>query len=122
YLGYDMVRFMEELPDSNPDPLGFPDAMLMRPSVLAVFDTLKDELYLTAPVYVREGVSASQAWEDAQSRIDDATARLGRTLDYATKLPDLGGIAITSNTSAAAYEEMVERAKEYIRAGDIFQV
>src|SRR5690606_1771384 len=55
-------------------------------------------------------------------RIDDATGRLGRTLDYATKLPDLAGIAITSNTSAAGYEAMVERAKEYIRAGDIFQV
>ncbi|HHY49123.1 MAG TPA: anthranilate synthase component I [Alphaproteobacteria bacterium] len=122
YLGYDMVRFMEELPDRNPDPLGFPDAILMRPSVLAVFDTLKDELYLTAPVYVRDGVSARQAWEDAQARIDDATARLGRTLDYATKLPDPGGIAITSNTSADEYQAMVERAKEYIRAGDIFQV
>ena len=50
YLGYEMVRLMEVLPDENPDPLGFPDAILMRPSVLAIFDTLKDELYLTAPV------------------------------------------------------------------------
>src|SRR5690606_3701499 len=122
YLGYDMVRFMEVLPDTNPDPLGFPDSILMRPSMLAVFDTLKDELYLTAPVYVREGVTAKQAWEAAQSRIDDATARLGRTLSYATELPDLSGIAVTSNTSPAEYAAMVDRAKEYIRAGDIFQV
>jgi anthranilate synthase component I len=122
YLGYEMVRLMEVLPDANPDPLGFPEAILMRPSVLAVFDTLKDELYLTAPVYVREGVSARQAWEGAQSRIDDATARLGRTLSYATEIPDLGGIAIESNTTPAEYTGMVERAKEYIGAGDIFQV
>jgi anthranilate synthase component 1 len=122
YLGYEMVRLMEVLPDNNPDPLGFPDAILMRPSVLAVFDTLKDELYLTAPVYVRAGVSAKQAWENAQSRIDDATARLGRTLSYETELPDLGSIAITSNTSVEEYAGMVEQAKEYIRAGDIFQV
>src|SRR5690606_37483026 len=122
YLGYDMVRFMEVLPDTNPDPLGFPDSILMRPSMLAVFDTLKDELYLTAPVYVREGVTAKQAWEAAQSRIDDATARLGRTLSYATEVPDLGGIAIKSNTTPAEYADMVESAKEYIRAGDIFQV
>ena len=122
YLGYEMVRQMEVLPDNNPDPLGFPDSILMRPTVLAVFDTLKDELYLTAPVYVREGVSARQAWEGAQARIDEATGRLGRTLNYATEVPDLNGIAVTSNTSVEEYAAMVDRAKEYIRAGDIFQV
>ena len=113
---------MEVLPDSNPDTLGLPDAILMRPTVLAVFDTLKDELYLTAPVYVRAGVTARQAWEGAQGRIDDATARLGRTLPYTADLPDIQNIAVTSNTSKAEYAGMVERAKEYIRAGDIFQV
>jgi anthranilate synthase component 1 len=122
YLGYEMVRLMEVLPEANPDPLGFPDAILMRPSVLAVFDTLKDELYLTAPVYLRDGVSARQAWEGAQARIDDATGRLARTLSYATELPDMSGVAISSNTSVAEYAAMVDRAKEYIRAGDIFQV
>ncbi|MBN9304331.1 MAG: anthranilate synthase component I [Devosia sp. 67-54] len=122
YLGYDMVRLMEVLPDSNTETLGLPDAILMRPSVLAIFDTLKDELYLTAPVYRRAGITARQAWESAHSRIDDATARLSRTLPYATGLPDLGGIAITSNTSKEQYAAMVAAAKEYIRAGDIFQV
>ena len=68
YLGYDMVRYMEVLPNSNPDHLQTPEAVLMRPSLLAIFDTLKDELYLTAPVYVRAGVSARQAHEAARSR------------------------------------------------------
>jgi anthranilate synthase component I len=122
YLGYDMVRFMEKLPDTKPDTMTLPDAILMRPSVLAIFDTLKDELYLTAPVYVRDGVTARQAWEGALGRIDDATARLARTLPHAGPLPDIEGIAVTSNTSKAEYAVMVERAKEYIRAGDIFQV
>ena len=122
YLGYDMVRLMEVLPDSNTESLGLPDAILMRPSVLAIFDTLKDELYLTAPVYLRAGISAKQAWESAHSRIDEATARLSRTLPYASGLPDLGGIAVTSNTSKEEYAGMVAAAKEYIRAGDIFQV
>ena len=122
YLGYDMVRLMEVLPDSNTQTLGLPDAILMRPSVLAIFDTLKDELYLTAPVYLRAGISAKLAWESAHSRIDEATARLSRTLPYATGLPDLGGIAVTSNTSKEEYAGMVAAAKEYIRAGDIFQV
>src|SRR5688500_1527018 len=122
YLGYEMVRLMEVLPDTNPDPLGFPDAILMRPSVLAVFDTLKDELYLTAPVYIRDGVTARQAWEAAQGRIDDATARLGRTLPYVGELPDFEKIDVKSNTTVAEYAGMVAKAKEYIKAGDIFQV
>lgn len=122
YLGYDMVRQMEVLPDRHEDELGFPESVLMRPTVLAVFDTVKDELYLTAPIYVREGVTARQAWEAAEARIDDAVARLGRTLPYATTPPRLDKIAVTSNTSPAEYAQMVEKAKDYIRAGDIFQV
>jgi anthranilate synthase component 1 len=94
----------------------------MRPSVLAIFDTLKDELYVTAPVYVRPGTNAKQAWEGAQARIDETIGRLGRTLPYAAPLADMDGIAVTSNTSKAEYAAMVDRAKEYIRAGDIFQV
>lgn len=122
YLGYEMVRLMEELPDRADAGLGLPDAVLMRPTVLAIFDTLKDELYLTAPVYVRPEVSARQAWEGAQSRIDEAVGRLSRTLPYHQAPPDLSSIEVTSNTSVAEYRQMVERAKDYIRAGDIFQV
>jgi anthranilate synthase component I len=122
YLGYEMVRYMEVLPDSNPDHLQTPEAVLMRPSLLAIFDTLKDELYLTAPVYVRPGVSARQAYEAAESRIDDAIGRLGRAMPTTPALPDLESIAVTSNTSKDEYFEMVARAKDYITAGDIFQV
>ncbi|HEY0033460.1 MAG TPA: chorismate-binding protein, partial [Devosia sp.] len=122
YLGYDMVRHMEVLPDSNPNELGNPDAILMRPSLLAVFDTLKDELYLTAPVYVREGVTARQAYETSQGRIDDAIGRLSRATPTAPALADLATIEVTSNTSRDEYFAMVARAKEYITAGDIFQV
>ncbi|UJW86197.1 anthranilate synthase component I [Devosia sp. SL43] len=122
YLGYEMVRYMEVLPDSNPDHLQTPEAVLMRPSLLAIFDTLKDELYLTAPVYVRDGVSAKQAYEAAEARIDDAIGRLGRAMPTTPALPDLESIAVTSNTSKDQYFAMVARAKDYITAGDIFQV
>jgi len=122
YLGYEMVRYMEVLPDSNPDDLQLPEATLMRPSLLAIFDTLKDELYLTAPVYPREGVTARQAFEAAEGRIDDATGRLARALPYTSDLADITKLEVKSNTSAAEYDEMVARAKEYIKAGDIFQV
>jgi anthranilate synthase component 1 len=122
YLGYEMVRYMEVLPDTNPDHLALPEAILTRPSLLAIFDTLKDELYLTAPVYPREGVSARQAHAAAQDRIDDANARLSRALPYGVDVPDLEKIEVRSNTSTDEYASMVARAKDYIRAGDIFQV
>lgn len=122
YLGYDMVRHMEVLPDDNPDDMELPDAILMRPGLMAVFDTLKDEVYLTAPAYVRAGVTAKQAWESAQSRIEDANARVERPLDYSGGVPDIDNIEVSSNTSPEKYMAMVERAKEYIAAGDVFQV
>jgi anthranilate synthase component 1 len=122
YLGYEMVRYMEVLPDTNPDDLQTPEAILMRPSLLAIFDTLKDELYLTAPVYVVSGVSARQAYEAAEARVDDAIARLGRAMPTTPALADLESIEVTSNTSRADYFAMVAKAKEYITAGDIFQV
>lgn len=122
YLGYDMVRFMEDLPDNNPDTIGVPDAIMMRPSIMAVFDTLKDELFLTAPVYPREGVTARQAFEAANERIEDAIARLEHPLPRAAGIPDLAKIEITSNTSREDYFRMVRAAQDYIAAGDIFQV
>jgi len=122
FLGYEMVRYMEVLPNTLPDELQLPEATLMRPSLLAIFDTLKDELYLTAPVYVRPGVTARQAHEAAQARIDDAVARLGRALPATPALPDLEKLEVVSNTSREDYFAMVARAKDYITAGDIFQV
>src|SRR5690606_4747158 len=99
------------------DTLGFPDAVLMRPSVLAIFDTLKDELYLTAPVYPRASITARQALESANLRIDDATHRLSRALPVVGDVPDIESIEVQSNTSRDEYFAMVEAAKEYIRAG-----
>lgn len=122
YLGYEMVRYMEVLPNGNPDDLQTPEAILMRPSLLAIFDTVKDELYLTAPIYVRDGVSAQQALEAANGRIEEAIERLSRALPSTPALPDLESIAVTSNTSPAEYSGMVAKAKDYITAGDIFQV
>lgn len=122
YLGYDMVRHMEVLPDNNPTDIDTPDAFLIRPSLLAIFDTLKDEVYFTAPVYPHQNVSAKQAWEAAQSRLDSALARLESPLHRTTDLPEMSQIEVRSNTSEAEYFEMVAKAKNYITEGDVFQV
>jgi len=124
YLGYDMVRQMERLPDAKPDPIGCPDAILMRPTVMAVFDTVRDELVVVTPVRPRPGVPARAAFEAAQARLDAVAATLEAPLDHreAASDPLLTAEAPVSNTPPERFFAMVERAKEYIRAGDIFQV
>ena len=126
YLGYDTIRLVEHLPDVNPDPLGLPDAMLMRPSIIAIVDNIKDSVILCAPSWHRAGQTAEEAWTDATNRLDDALMAIDRTPAETpvTPVPDAPVRAISpiSNTTEAEYRDMVERAKDYIRAGDIFQV
>jgi anthranilate synthase component 1 len=74
YLGYDMVRLMERLPNANPNVLGTPDGILVRPSLFAIFDGVTDELTLAAPVYPRDGVTAGQAYAAAEERLAEAAA------------------------------------------------
>ena len=123
YLGYDMARRMERLPDKNPDVIGLPEAVLARPSLFAIFDNVTDLLTLAAPVYPRPGVSAAAAWEQAQLRIAEAEAALVRPLPLAAppvSLPPLP--APGSNFTQSEYLAAVARAKEYIAAGDVYQV
>jgi anthranilate synthase component 1 len=122
YLGYDMVRQMESLGEAKPDPLDVPDAILMRPTLMVVFDAVRDEIKLIAPVRPRRGVSARIAIETARERLDAAIAVLEGPLAHTAPAATMASATVTSNTSPGEYAAMVERAKEYIRAGDIFQV
>ena len=124
YLGYDMVRLVEHLPDVNPDPLGLPDALMLRPSVVLVVDGVKGEVTVVSPAWANSGLNARAAYAQAAERVMDAVRELDRTPSQASRDlgPDLAPAAPVSNTSHARYLEIVERAKEYIRAGDIFQV
>ncbi|MBL1258806.1 anthranilate synthase component I [Methylocystis sp. Sn-Cys] len=124
YLGYDMVRQMERLAPAKEDKIGVPDALLLRPTVMVVFDTVKDEISIVTPVRPREGVTAKAAYEAALTRLDKVVATLEAPLDHrdAGCDPQLLAQESVSNTPKSRFLEMVERAKEYIRAGDIFQV
>ena len=124
YLGYDTVRLVEHLPDVNPDPLGLPDALMLRPSVVAVLDGVKGEVTVVSPAWVSDGQSARAAYAQAAERVMDAVRDLERALPRDTRnlgeAPNAG--APVSNFTVEAYKAAVEKAREYIRAGDIFQV
>ena len=124
YLGYDMIRLVEHLPDVNPDPLGLPDAVLMRPSVIAVLDGVKGEVTVVSPAWAGSGLSARAAYAQAAERVMDAVRDLERAVPGEGR--DLGEAAPVaepvSNFAKPDYLAAVDRAKEYIRAGDIFQV
>lgn len=123
YLGYDMIRLIEHLPDVNPDPLGLPDAVMMRPSVVAVLDGVKGDVILVAPAWANSGLSARAAYAQAAERVMDAERSLERAVPVDRALHDAAPVAApVSNFTHAGYLEAVEKAKEYIRAGDIFQV
>ncbi len=115
YLGYDMVRYVERLPHVQPDPNGVPEAMLMRPSVVLIFDGVKQEIILAAPE--REGQPAANALLDRIEALLDSPAVAARPTEAAPEK-----IEFASNTGKTRYLEMVEQAKRYVRAGDIFQV
>jgi anthranilate synthase component 1 len=123
YLGYDMIRLVEHLPEVNPDPLGLPDAELIRPSVVAVLDGVKGDVTVVAPAWVASGLSARAAYAQAAERVMDALRDLDRAPSAARDLGEEAPVGpAQSNFSHAGYKAAVERAKEYIRAGDIFQV
>ncbi len=123
YLGYDTVRLMEELPSPNPDRLGLPDGLMIRPTVMAIFDSVRDEVTLTAPVFFDKAVSAKAAYTRANERISEVIDALDRPLDMTLREADVPPVKPqTSNKSPDEYKSMVLKAKEYIAAGDIFQV
>ncbi len=124
YLGYDMVRLVEDLPQINPDPLNLPDAILFRPTIIAVLDGVKSEVTVVSPAWADSGLNAQDAFDQARERVLNAVQKIEsrqepqkRNLGTPRALRDP-----ISNLSRETYREVVDRAKHYIRAGDVFQV
>ncbi len=124
YLGYDVVRLMEELPAPNPDPIGIPDAVLVRPTLIVVFDAVKDSITVVTPVRPEKGVDAKTALIRAIERLTGVVESLDRPLDMSFSEIDAGPLDVPprSNTTPAEYKAMVRKAKDYITAGDAFQI
>jgi anthranilate synthase component 1 len=113
YLGYDMVRLMEDLPDPNPDPIGIPDAMLVRPTIVVVFDAVTDTITVVTPVRPAVDVSAETAFTQAGERLAAVVQSLDAPLAHTSPRMKRGPITVwpSSNTPAAEYERMVGVAR-----------
>jgi len=124
YMGYDTVRLIENLPRPETKGIDIPDSILLRPTVMVIFDAVKDEMTVATPVYPQPGQEARKAYDAAVARLAAVVAALDEPLPHAahTVLPDQELPQPTSNTSPDEYKDMVLTAKEYIAAGDIFQV
>lgn len=125
YMGYDMVKLMERLPDTKPDPIGIPDSCFIRPKIMVIFDSVTDTIFIITTIWAdKKRGDATSAYDAAKKRIHYVLERLSapipptvHQLHQPVKLSDF-----ESNTTRAEYDAMIDAAKEHILAGDIFQV
>ncbi len=123
YMGYDTVRLIEDLPSGKSDPLDLPDSILVRPTLIVIFDSVKDEMTVVTPARPVPGVSAKAAYARAAERLNVVLERLDQPLPHVAELDaDAPHPEPKATTAPEAYMAKVARAKEYISAGDIFQV
>ncbi len=122
YIGYDHVRFFENIPDANPDPLELPDLYFMITDTLLIFDHVNNRLKVVSNAHVQDNADA--AYNEAVRKIDELSRTLRKPLVVTTERVYAGQVndEITSSFTRPDFCAAVEKAKEYIRAGDIFQV
>ncbi|MFC3051082.1 anthranilate synthase component I [Kordiimonas pumila] len=122
YMGYDMVRQMESLAPAKHDPLDLATSIFIRPTIMAIFDGVKNLITLVTPVRPEVGIEAKDAYANAEKRLDAMLERLDAPLPLSpsTAMPTMQ--EAVSNTGKSQYHSMVKKAQEYILAGDIFQV
>ncbi len=129
YMGYDTVRLVEHLPDEPPDVLDVPDQIMVRPTVMVIFDAVKDEMTVVTPVYPKAvlpkaTLDVEAAYHAAKLRLAKVVAALDDPLPHwaSPGIETLATPAPVSNTPAADYLHMIDKAKKYVAAGDVFQV
>ncbi|MGM0421686.1 MAG: anthranilate synthase component I [Pseudomonadota bacterium] len=123
YLGYDMIREVEDIPDNNPDPLNIPDGLMMRPQIIVVFDNIKHIMTFATPVWYDENIPAGTAYDLGVDRLNQYLSKLNQPIDKKRNIDKTPKkLSPRSNLSKAEFHGMVDKARDYILAGDIFQV
>ena len=124
YMAYDMVRLVENIPDGNPDVIGVPDSVFLRPTVMAIFDSLKDTVTIVTPVWPQSFISAETAYDAAIERLKKVVS------DFENDTPAYSNNVLLDkdlpkpkpNMTRNKFCEMVKKSVNYINAGDAFQV
>ena len=122
YLSYEWVKYFEELPSPNNDPIGIPEAIFMLTKTFLVFDHVRHKILVVSHAHFNGDVET--AYYDATSKIESIVRRLNRPLDP-TSIPRKSGYPkgdVTSNMAREYHHDMVERCKEYVVDGDVIQV
>ena len=122
YLGYDAVRLIEDLPNQPPDDLDLPDAVWGFYDTVIAFDHVKHQLVLMASAFLDPGTDPKAAYRDARQRLSKLEDRLGGGREQLAEPVDLTDEEVRSNLTREHFEDAVERAKQYVYEGDIFQV
>ena len=128
YMGYDMVKYMENIPNDNPKNIDIPESIFMRPQIVIIFDSVKDEMIITTPIFgnIEGKEAAKDEYEKASNRIRQVVEKIEGNISQDQKSSNATGDhqigEVKSNTTREEFYDMVEKAKEYILAGDIFQV
>jgi len=123
YFGYETIGLVERLPRPTNDALGLPDMIFVRPTVILIFDRLADALFLVSPVWPDPAGDPDAIVAQALDRIDATAARLANApVPAPVRAEATAEPVLTSTLAPGRYAEMVSRAKDYIVAGDIFQV
>jgi anthranilate synthase component 1 len=121
YFGYETIGLVEKLPRAPQSSLELPDVLFVRPTIILVFDRLSDQLFCVAPLWA-EGISPDMAIARAAERIDETLRKLAAPLPQPLAMHSLPDMALEPVLAPGDYRGMVLKAKEYIQAGDIFQV
>jgi anthranilate synthase component 1 len=127
YLSYEAVRYFEELPAAPNNPNPFPDGIFMFVDTMLVFDHVDRRIKVVSHVHINDETPLERAYADATARIEDLAAKLqgaAPTVPMGHRPLDTTPVRerARQNIDRDYYDTMIERAKEYIRAGDIFQV
>jgi len=122
YVAYDAVRALEEIGTHAEDDLNLPDLFFLITDTLLIFDHVKHRVRILANAFIDEQTSSSEAYDDAVARINALHAALVRPLEISEQTLSSVPVHLQPNFTKDGFEQTVERCKEYIRAGDIFQV
>ena len=122
YLGYPMIKYMEQIKLKNPDNINIPDSVLIRPKVVTVFDNIKDSITVMTIVYPSNNINYENIYDDSKKLLETKVSKLKESLVQESYSNIKSKLNFQSNYSKNEYFSIISKAKKYITDGDIFQV